>query len=64
MAPVDVEFHLLRKPFEPFRIVTHDGHAYDVHRHEMVLVGEASIIIGIPPVPGGRYFTRFVSLFT
>jgi hypothetical protein len=63
MVPVDVEFHLLRKPFVPFRIVMADGITYDIHRSELVMLGEASLLIGIPPVPGGRYFMRFVSLF-
>jgi hypothetical protein len=65
MAPVDIEFHLLRKPFVPFRIVTFDGIAYDIRRPEMVMLGEASVIIGIPPAAGGRYFasTASVSLF-
>jgi hypothetical protein len=63
MAPVDLEFHLLRKPFVPFRTVMADSITYDIHRPELVMLGEASILIGIPPVPGGRYFARFVSLF-
>jgi len=63
MVLVDVEFHLLRKPFAPFRVVMADSITYDIHRPELVMVGEASILVGIPPAPGGRYFTRFVSLF-
>jgi hypothetical protein len=63
MAPVDIEFHLLRKPFVPFRIVRADSITYHIHSPELVILGEASILIGIPPVPDGRYFARFVSLF-
>jgi len=61
MVPVDVEFHLLRNPFVPFRIMMADGVTYDIHRAELVMLGEASILVGLPP--GGRYFARFVSLF-
>ena len=56
MLPQDIQSHL--RPFEPFRIVTTTGDAYDIRFPEMLLVGMGAIIIGIPPPPGGQFFER------
>jgi hypothetical protein len=54
MAPTDFAPLLLRRPFEPFRIVTSDGRNYDIRHPEMVMAGFTSAVIGYPnpEVPG------------
>ncbi len=49
MAPNDVLQALRKRPFEPFRIEVTDGTAYEVHYPELVMVGLASLSVGIPP---------------
>ncbi len=49
MAPNDVLQALRKRPFEPFRIEVSDGSAYEVRHPELVMVGLASLSIGIPP---------------
>ena len=48
MTPETVQNHLLRHPFEPFRVCLSDGSAYEVRQPEMVLVMQREVIIALP----------------
>ena len=40
-----IQKHVLRHPFQPFRVYLSDGAIYDVRQPEMVLVLEREVII-------------------
>jgi hypothetical protein len=48
MPPQDLLQALRRQPFAPFRIHVADGTVYDVHHPELVMVGLASAVVGVP----------------
>ena len=48
MAPAEMKDRLRPAAFQPFRIVTSDGTTYDVRDPDLVMVGLASIVVGIP----------------
>lgn len=48
MPPQDLLQALRRQPFAPFRIHVSDGTVYDVHHPELVMVGLASAVVGVP----------------
>ena len=48
MAPAELKDRLRTTAFRPFRIVTSDGTTYDVRDPDLVMVGLASIVVGIP----------------
>lgn len=48
MAPAEFKDRLRLANFQPFRIVTSDGATYDVRQPDLVMVGMASITVGIP----------------
>ncbi len=54
MTPENVQKHVLRQPFRPFRIFLSDDAVYEVRQPEMVLVGEREVFIGLPG-PGERF---------
>jgi len=43
MTPETVQKHLLRQPFQPFRVCLSDGSAYEVRQPEMVLVMQREV---------------------
>jgi hypothetical protein len=49
MSSSDVLQALRRRPFEGFRIEISDGSAYEIRHPELVMVGLASLSIGMPP---------------
>jgi hypothetical protein len=48
MIPADLLGFVRRRPFQPFRIHLSAGTTYDIHHPEMVMVGMASAVIGLP----------------
>lgn len=48
MRPEDVREHLVKQPFEPFRIYMLDGETFDVRHQDMCLIGRSSIYVVIP----------------
>ncbi len=47
MRPNDIQDHVRRQPFQPFRIFVSDGAHHDVRHPEMVLLGRSELIIGL-----------------
>ncbi len=61
MAPQDLESELNKNPFQPFRIVTRNGKAYEItaKARPLLPVGTRTVIIG-PRVPEtDPYFDRY-----
>jgi hypothetical protein len=54
MTPETIEKHLLRQPFQPFRVCLSDGASYEVRQPEMVLVLQREVVIALPK-PGERF---------
>ncbi len=48
MSPAAVKERLRAEHFHPFRIVTTTGTTYDVRHPDLVMVGLAELVIGIP----------------
>jgi hypothetical protein len=48
MTPETIQNHLLRHPFEPFRVHLSDGAVYEVRQPEMALVMQREVIIALP----------------
>jgi hypothetical protein len=61
MQPQDLECELRKKPFQPFRIVTTTGKAYDVTERDlpMIMVGKRTVIIGFRVVETDVNFDRY-----
>ena len=61
MAPQDLESELKKKPFQPFRIVTTGGKAYDITEKDvpLLLVGKRTVIIGLRVPETDPYFDRY-----
>jgi hypothetical protein len=61
MAPQDLESELKKEPFQPFRIVTTGGKAYDITEKDrpLLLVGKRSLIIGLCVPESDPYFDRY-----
>jgi hypothetical protein len=51
MRPDDIREFLQRKPFQPLRITVADGRCFEVRQRELVMLGRASMVVGIP-APG------------
>jgi hypothetical protein len=56
MTPETIQKHLLRQPFQPFRVCLSDGAAYEVRQPEMVLVMQREVVIALPKA--GEQFPR------
>jgi hypothetical protein len=54
MTPETIQKHLLRHPFQPFRVCLSDGVAYEVRQPEMVLVMQREVVIALPK-PGEQF---------
>jgi hypothetical protein len=48
MSPAAMKARLRAADFHPFRVVTSGGMTYDVRHPDMVIVGLAELVIGIP----------------
>ena len=48
MRPEDVREHIIKQPFQPFRIYMSDGATFNVARQEMCLIGRSSVSVVIP----------------
>ncbi len=48
MRPEDVREHLIRQPFEPFRICMSDGQNYEVRHPDLCMVGRSTLYVGVP----------------
>jgi hypothetical protein len=61
MAPQDLESELNKGPFQPFRIVTTTGKAYEITEKDrpLLLVGKRSVIIGLRVPVSDPYFDRY-----
>lgn len=54
MLFTEIQEFVRQRPFEPFRILTSDGHGYDVPHPEFAMVGLSATVIGIPTVVDGK----------
>jgi hypothetical protein len=61
MAPQDLDAELHKEPFEPFRIVTTTGKAYDITKRDLplILVGKRTVVIGLRVPATDPYFDRY-----
>jgi len=48
MRPEYVREHLIKQPFEPFRIFMSDGKTFDVTHRDTCLIGRSAINVVIP----------------
>jgi hypothetical protein len=48
MAPTDLLQALRRRPFQPFRLHVSDGTSYDICHPGLLMVTEASAVVGFP----------------
>ncbi len=48
MRPEDVREHVVRQPFDPFRIYMSDGATFDVQHQDMCLIGRSAVYVVIP----------------
>lgn len=48
MRPEDVREHVVKQPFEPFRIYMSDGATFDVTHHDSCLITRSSVYVVIP----------------
>jgi hypothetical protein len=64
ISPAGLRERLKASRFQPFRIVTSDGTTYDVRDPDLVMVGLAEIVVGIPSDQDAGLFraTHLVSL--
>jgi hypothetical protein len=51
MRPEDVMALLRKRPFVPLRIHMTDGHAYEVHHPEVMVVSRSHAMVGLQPNP-------------
>lgn len=47
MRSIEVQKHVLRQPFEPFRIHMSDGSRFDVPHRDFILVTRREVIVAI-----------------
>jgi hypothetical protein len=59
MTASDFAPYLLRRPFEPFRVVTSDGTTYDIRHPEMLMAAPTTIVVGYPHPDQPGTITRF-----
>jgi len=62
MSPEALKEHLLKQPFEPFRIVQTDGTGFDVQHPDMVLVGVRQAIVGLPAKHKPMFYQQTVTV--
>ena len=48
MRALEIQEHVRKRPFAPFRVFLSDGSAHDVRHPEFILVMQREIIIGLP----------------
>ncbi len=48
MTAANIRKHLVRKPFQPFRIWLSDGHSLDVRHPDMCMVAPNTVYVGMP----------------
>jgi len=48
VRPEDVREHVIKQPFEPFRIYMSDGATFDVGHPEMCIIERSSVYVVIP----------------
>jgi hypothetical protein len=53
LRPEEVQAFQRKTPFEPFRVHLSDGTTYDVKHPELIMVGERSVVIGVPRSENG-----------
>jgi hypothetical protein len=51
VRPEELTALLRRRPFVPFRIHMTDGHAYEIHHPEAMIVSRSYAVIGLRPDP-------------
>jgi hypothetical protein len=48
VRPEDVREHVIKQPFQPFRIYMSDGAKFDVRHQDMCLIGRSAVYVVIP----------------
>ena len=48
MRPEDVREHIIKQPFQPFRIYMSDGATFDVAHQDMCLISRSAVYVVIP----------------
>jgi hypothetical protein len=51
MSAEEIKEVLLRKPFEPFRLVMADGAAFDIRHPDLLWVGQRTVMFGFTSDP-------------
>lgn len=62
MAPQELHDALHQQPFEPFRIVTTDGAAFDIRHPDLLMVGQRTATVGLTGQPGQTFYERTVKI--
>ncbi len=62
MAPTDLLEVIRQRPFSPFRLRLSDGTHHDVYSPDLVMVGVATVILGLTAHAGDELFERTVRL--
>ena len=52
MRPEEIQRHVAKRPFEPFRVSLSDGSSIVVEHPELILVTRTSVTIAVRPRPG------------
>jgi hypothetical protein len=65
MSHEDLFNHLRERPFRPFRLVLTEGTVYEVRHPELFMLGNRSVVIGLPRHPTETTYERttMVDLF-
>jgi hypothetical protein len=58
MAPDELRDHLVRRPFQAFRLFTTDGATYEVRHPDLLLVGKRSAVVGLTSKPEDVLYER------
>lgn len=62
MAPNDLLETIRVAPFQPFRLWLSDGTHHDVYSPDLIMVGVASVILGLTKFAGDELFERTIRL--
>ncbi len=65
MSHEDLRDYLRERPFRPFRLVLTEGTIYEVRHPELFMLGNRSVVIGLPRHPTETVYDRttMVNLF-
>lgn len=62
MAPNEILETIRHKPFEPFRLWMTDGSHHDIYSPDLIMVGVASVTLGLTKYAGDEMYERTIKL--